>query len=336
VQDVFRYTIKGIIEEQSKTHEAIEYLSVIEEIKTTSKNRMLKLIEKHKLPMEVIPSERRDKDVYRLMIDNYGITALLRNLGNLSSQEVLVAHDFEIVDKIIKRLTNIDLITRGRVHPLSILNTMKIYAQGHGLKGKNSWTPVPDVLDALDHAFYLSFQAVEPTGKTRLLAIDVSASMGWNNISNTAITPMEGSAALAMVTYQSEKKVIPLAFSHEMVSINMRRKDTLAQVIETFQSIRIGATDCALPMLWAIENNVTGIDSFEILTDSETFFGKIHPVQALNMYREKFNQHAKLIVVGMVANKFSIADPTDKGMLDVVGFDTTSPQIMAEFVKGNI
>lgn len=42
---------------------------------------------------------------------------------------------------------------------------------------------------------------------------------------------------------------------------------------------------------------------------------------------------AKLVVVGMVSNIFSIADPYDSGMMDVVGFDTAVPQLMSDFVR---
>ena len=45
---------------------------------------------------------------------------------------------------------------------------------------------------------------------------------------------------------------------------------------------------------------------------------------------------ALLIVVGMVSNGFSIADPKDAGMLDVVGFDTATPQLMASFMRGEL
>jgi len=38
-----------------------------------------------------------------------------------------------------------------------------------------------------------------------------------------------------------------------------------------------------------------------------------------------------LVVVGMVSNGFSIADPTDAGMLDVVGFDTATPALISDF-----
>jgi 60 kDa SS-A/Ro ribonucleoprotein len=35
----------------------------------------------------------------------------------------------------------------------------------------------------------------------------------------------------------------------------------------------------------------------------------------------------------MVSNGFSIADPDDGGMLDVVGFDTATPSVIADFVN---
>jgi 60 kDa SS-A/Ro ribonucleoprotein len=36
----------------------------------------------------------------------------------------------------------------------------------------------------------------------------------------------------------------------------------------------------------------------------------------------------------MVANEFSIADPADPGMLDVVGFNTATPQLIFDFARG--
>jgi 60 kDa SS-A/Ro ribonucleoprotein len=38
----------------------------------------------------------------------------------------------------------------------------------------------------------------------------------------------------------------------------------------------------------------------------------------------------------MVSNGFSIADPDDPGMLDVVGFDTATPQLVSEFSRGSL
>ncbi len=42
---------------------------------------------------------------------------------------------------------------------------------------------------------------------------------------------------------------------------------------------------------------------------------------------------AKLVTVGMIGNKSTIADPNDSGMLDVVGFDTDTPALVSDFVR---
>jgi 60 kDa SS-A/Ro ribonucleoprotein len=115
------------------------------------------------------------------------------------------------------------------------------------------------------------------------------------------------------------------------VRLNISARQRLDDVVKTVSGLPFMGTDCALPMLWALENGVKA-DAFVIYTDSETWFGNIHPAQALREYREKTGIPAKLIVVGMVSNGFSIADPTDGGMLDVVGFDTAVPQVMNDFI----
>jgi 60 kDa SS-A/Ro ribonucleoprotein len=59
--------------------------------------------------------------------------------------------------------------------------------------------------------------------------------------------------------------------------------------------------------------------------------------QAVRKYRQGMNKpEAKLITVGMAVNNFSIADPTDRNMLDVVGFDTATPRFISEFIAGNL
>jgi len=85
-------------------------------------------------------------------------------------------------------------------------------------------------------------------------------------------------------------------------------------------------------MLWALERRIE-VDTFVVYTDSETWAGGVHPAQALREYRQRTGIAAKLVVVGMVSNGFSIADPNDAGMLDVVGFDTATPTVTADFAR---
>jgi hypothetical protein len=50
--------------------------------------------------------------------------------------------------------------------------------------------------------------------------------------------------------------------------------------------------------------------------------------------RAPMNDHAIRAVVGMVANDFSVANLNDPGMLDVVGFDSATPQLVSDFARG--
>ncbi|MFD1732243.1 hypothetical protein ACFSC4_16075 [Deinococcus malanensis] len=99
------------------------------------------------------------------------------------------------------------------------------------------------------------------------------------------------------------------------------------------RAVPMGGTDCALPMLWAARNKVEA-DVFVVYTDNETWAGAVHPAVALQQYRQKMGIGARLIVVGMTATRFTIADPADAGMLDLVGFDSSAPRVMAEFAAG--
>ena len=106
--------------------------------------------------------------------------------------------------------------------------------------------------------------------------------------------------------------------------VNLSPRMRLADVIKRIEAIPMGGTDCALPMLWAARNKLN-VSGFITYTDSETWAGNIHPAQALRQYRSEFVGDAKAVVVGMTSNGFTLADPNDRGMLDVVGFDTTVP-----------
>ena len=119
-----------------------------------------------------------------------------------------------------------------------------------------------------------------------------------------------------------------------MTPVSLSPKLRLDSVLAKMQelSANMGGTDCALPMIDALDKKLD-VDTFIIYTDSETWVGSIHPAQALQNYRQKTGIPAKLVVCGMVSNGFTIADPDDAGMLDCVGFDTATPQIIADFAR---
>ncbi len=85
-------------------------------------------------------------------------------------------------------------------------------------------------------------------------------------------------------------------------------------------------------MQWARKQKVQA-DAFVVLTDNETWSGSQHPKEALKDYRDWSGIPAKQVVVGMTATDFTIADPSDPLTLDVVGFDTATPQVISEFIR---
>jgi 60 kDa SS-A/Ro ribonucleoprotein len=230
------------------------------------------------------------------------------------------------------KLTDAELLRKARLHPVAILMALRTYAAGHGERGRHFWTPTPQIIDALDAAFYSAFGGVAPTGKRWLLGIDVSGSMA----APAAGTPMsccEGATAMGLVTAHVEEHCTVCAFNDGLCPLPITRRSRLNDALRHTRNINGGGTDCSLPMLYALDRRLA-VDAFVVLTDSETWAGRVHPVHALRRYREQMGIAARLIVVGMVSSGFTVSDPEDAGTLDVVGFDTSVPDLIAQFASG--
>lgn len=125
-----------------------------------------------------------------------------------------------------------------------------------------------------------------------------------------------------------------MAFNNQLTPVGITKTDRLADALRKTANWTGGATDCAVPMTHALANKLQ-VDTFQVYTDNETWFGKIHPSQALVEYRDATGIPARLAVVGMTSTGFSIADPSDAGMLDFVGFDAAAPALLADFSRGS-
>ena len=298
-----------------------------------SKQEIIQLISEYGLPREAVPTEwLREAAVWEALLPKMGLTAVIRNLGRMTNIGLLAPNSVG-VNEIERRITDPEALRRARIHPSAVLAAMLTYKQGHGMRGKLAWTPNTRLVDALDASFYATFGNVEATNKRVMLALDVSGSMSMGQIAGVpGLSPRVGSAAMALITAATEKQHMFTAFSSKMVPLSISPRQRLDDAIKAVSGLPFGGTDCAQPMIYALKNRIP-VDAFVVYTDSETWHGKIHPAQALQEYRQKTGIAAKLIVVGMVSNGFSIADPRDGGMLDVVGFDTAVPNLMAGFIR---
>lgn len=300
------------------------------------------LIREYRLPWEALPDDALNRpDTWDALLD-IGVpqTALMRQLPRLTRLGVVKALGGRTAD-VAAQLADPERLRKSRVHPINVLVALRTYASGHGARGGGEWQPVRQIVDALDAAFYAAFGAVEPTGKRTMLALDVSGSMSFDPISNLPITPREASAALALVTAATESQYDIVGFTsggwsrHEsaLTPLAISPRQRLDDVIRSVSNLPFGGTDCGLPMRHALDKGLE-VDTFVVYTDNETWAGGEHPHQALRRYRDKTGIPARLVVVGMTATGFSIADPSDPGMLDVAGFDTSVPSLISDFSRG--
>lgn len=305
------------------------------------------------LPWEGLPTESlTNPDVWRALIsqDRLPFTAMVRNLGRMTS--IGVFNDAYAYGLVVGRLTSPERLRKARLHPFNALTALKTYSSGHGFRGSLSWTPKQGIVDALDSAFYLSFNTVESTRKRICIALDISGSMG-SRLMDSNVTAREGSVAMAMATLASDPEttdtiaftsgagswMVPsmkqrfAGYPSGITEVGLSARRRLDDMVRETDRMRMGGTDCALPMLWAYKNERV-YDAFVIYTDNETWAGSIQPMDMLRTYRAEVNREARLIVVGMTSTGFSIADPQDQGCLDVVGFDASAPATISNFIAG--
>ena len=309
------------------------------------------LVREYGLPREALqPQHLTSPEVWAALLDGMPMTALIRNLATMTRVGV-IAPGSDGAARAVAQLGDAERIRAARVHPIALLAALRTYASGRGIRGRGEWVAVREIVDVLDAAFYASFGNVEPAGTRLLLALDVSGSMATGNVAGVpGLSPRDASAALALVTAATETQFEIVGFHagrggwksgskrpgwspDGLTPLAISPRQRLDDAVKAVSDLPFGGTDCALPMLYATAKE-REIDTFVIHTDSETWAGDIHPAQALRAYRQASGIDARLIVVGMVSNGFSIADPADQGMLDVVGFDTATPQLISDFARG--
>jgi len=294
------------------------------------------------LPWEALPTQfHKEPDVWRKLFYNGQITgqALVRNITRLA--RIAAFDDMVFTADYASKLVDEEMIARTRLHPTNYLNALVVHEEGQIARNRStwcsgsrerSWTTVPAIRDALNEGFHLAFKHVEPANKRTLLALDVSGSMSYPAIGIDLSADQVG-AAMAMTVARTEPYYTVMGFSTEFKDLGISPGQSLSQVLQKTTNMNFGGTDCSLPMVWAHRKRIE-VDTFLVITDNETWAGSIHPHVALRNYRQAMGIDARLVVAGVASNGFTIADPTDAGMLDVVGFDSNVPKVIADFSAG--
>lgn len=297
------------------------------------------IVRDYNLSWEMLPdSALKEVSVWNALLDNgIPLNALIRQLPRLTNLGVIgspLSKNDRTAD-IAAKITDQDYLVKSRIHPYNVLVAAKTYASGQGFRSGSSWNPNSKIVDALNDAFYKSFGNVQPANKNTLIALDVSGSMGWTNIANSPLTARDAAAAFSLVTAATEPVTDIFGFSTTFKRLNISPKHSLGEVIRTTSGLPFNSTDASLPMRYALQHDLK-VDTFLVFTDNETWAGPEHVHQSLTKYRNKTGINAKLVVTGMTATQCTLADPSDAGSLNVVGFDSAVPSLIADFSAGRI
>jgi 60 kDa SS-A/Ro ribonucleoprotein len=333
-----------------------QVLGFIEAQRATELATWVRLIGQHRLSWEMLPDAALNSpEVWEALLET-GMPqgALLRQLPRLT-RVGLISHRSMWAAKIAEQLVDMDRLKRARIHPIQLLIAGRTYAQGHSNRGKSTWTPVTQIVDILDAAFYASFGVIEPANKRTLLALDVSGSMGAS-AGDLPISCHELSAAMALVImatepdcmvvgyaggksrymgWGSQGRVLPGQLIDGLCTLNISPRQRLNDVIRTISDLPFGGTDASLPLLWATAAKMD-FDTVVSVTDNETWAGNVHPHQALEHYRQARGIPTRLAVAAMTPTEFTIADPNDPGSMDICGFDSAVPNLLNEFSRGEV
>lgn len=262
------------------------------------------------------------------------LRALLRALGGAQGEEAS--------REVAARLADEWAVLGEELHPVELLAARREYLGGRGPRGRHRARPDARVVEALDAAFYLAMENVEPTGKRALMTIDVSGSMASPVRGMEALSCREAAAAMALVAAATETEHRFAAFASDpspgwiprwrsgLTELAVSPVQRLEEVVHLTGWLPFGVTDCALPMLVAAKRRWS-VDVFVVYTDCETGVGDVHPVEALRRYRDRMGIDARLVVVGLASRGFRIAGPGDGRMLDLAGFHAGTPALIREF-----
>jgi 60 kDa SS-A/Ro ribonucleoprotein len=300
----------------------------------------IRVVTELRVPWEFLPSEvLADRGVWEALASTVGITALIRNLARMTRIGA-IAPLSDTTRTVTRRLVNAEALAKGRIHPMDVYLALKVYASGRAQPNPKAdvqaWTPVTDILDALEEAYELSFGHVEPSGRKLLGCVDSSGSMGWGQVTLNG-SPLGKAYQVANGIMLTMKRIEGESLHVIDVDTQVHRsKITKRTRLGELQSAGAngGGTDMSLQFGYATQYDLI-VDGFFTLTDNETWAGKRHPVEAFDAYRRRYNPAARNVVATMVPSGYGIADPSDPATLQVAGLDASLPQVLTAFIRGN-
>ena len=172
MNDLFAWITKGTLPPPNNPYFAL--IHAYEQAKTADPEVLAALIRAHDMTWEMMPSAQLDKpEVWEALAIHMPLTALVRNLATLTRLGVIAPMKSTWVCERLNAIGNPLTEDFTRIHPIAVLSALLTYRSGKGVRGSNTWTPVPQVVDALDQAFERSFATAPQTNQRFYLGTGV-------------------------------------------------------------------------------------------------------------------------------------------------------------------
>lgn len=305
----------------------------------TTPAQAVRVVTERGVPWEFLPDAVLTfPEVWEALVDTVGMTALIRNLARMTRIGALRPLS-DATRRASARLTDAGELAKGRIHPLDVFLASRVYAAGRSQPNPRAeaqfWAPVPAILDALEESYELAFGHVQPSGRRLLVAVDSSGSMAWGGMAVGGApigTPYEIGCVMAVIMARIERGNVHVIDVDTSVHASPVTACTNLREVALWRPSG-GGTDLSLPFSWARLQRME-VDGVLVLTDSETWAGRSHPVQELAAYRSSVNPAARVVVAAMTATGRTIGDPEDPDVLNIAGFDASLPQLVTGFVRG--
>jgi 60 kDa SS-A/Ro ribonucleoprotein len=300
--------------------------NIAESAKVASIQETVELIQNHNLSWEMINTAYlNEPSVLQALLPKMGYIALLRNLNRFAAIE-----ERTLVTTIISKLQDETSIKESKVHPFQLLNTLRVYSKGSGDRSSKTWTVNQRVCDALNNAIQIAtINNITPTGKSILLAVDVSGSMEAP-VAGTTSSAKDVAALMSALTLKTEPNAELIWFDTKLIAPKIGARTSYEDILNA--TPHGGGTDCSLAFQQMIGSKHK-YDAIVIYTDSETWAGPRH---ALGLYEmcKRINPDLKVIEVAAAANPNTIL-PNDKNLLRIVGFDASVNSLINNFIKSS-
>lgn len=297
-----------------------------------------------KLSWDYIPCHlHKDPQLWKDLLPFLPLTVIIQNVCRMAKLHLFDARtdltDPGEVAFFNAKATDAREVKDSGLHPYNILMYRELYNNAiQDAKRKISWKPHPSIQAGLKKCVSLAIEHnLKATGKRYFITIDASNSMKAHIANNNHVQCRVAAACMALCISRTEKKAIVKGFSKELADIKIDETTTIEDIVKCLEETPLGGTDCSRPIIFAKGKKIK-TDVFIVFTDKETWSGKTTPHDALCQYRKALKIPAKLIVVALNAEGSTdkvVANPEDRGMLDIFGFSPTIPKIISNFSTYN-